>query len=112
MDARDNGEISGKAQYIDARDTFGSCRINQPDMTRNSIVCAALVKALYILNTTQKHIPADHKISFLIASSLLSREMANRYCGNYVGGFPLTVDGQQSLKELAPDGTVRTVEIK
>ncbi len=80
-----------------------SCRDEYPHLTRNSIILATLVKAFYNHNITDRHKAENHKISFFMFTDLLLPELRKQYCGNYVSGFPVTVEGNRDLEDIAND---------
>ena len=88
------------------------CRSSNPDLTRNSIICAALAKGIYDLNIEVKAKTKEHIISFKMLSNLLSEDMRQNYSGNYIAFVPVTVNGHESLEEIANDIQARVTEFK
>jgi hypothetical protein len=88
------------------------CRNSNPDLSRNSIICAAIAKGMYDLNVEIKGKSKEHIISFKMLSNLLPEDMKAYYSGNYIAFVPVTVNGHESLEEIANDIQARVTEFK
>ena len=107
-----NADIPNTTFFIALRNIIHDCRIFYPKLSRNSIACAILVKAIDDLNASMNNTLCDHYVSFLMISNLLSPGMRERYSGNYVGGFPITVACNQNLAAVANDISQRVQQCK
>ncbi len=99
-------------QFFDIQQLLNLCRSKYPEVTRNSVICAALAKGFYNLNLKVKNKPEKHSISFKMLSDLLGPELRQLYCGNYIAFVPVTVEGDQPLQEIAKNIHDRTRYIK
>lgn len=99
-------------QFFNVQELLNLCRTQYPEVTRNSVVCAALAKGFYNLNLNVKNKPEKHIISFKMLSDLLSPELRQAYCGNYIAFVPVSVDGDKPIQEIAKDIHDRTRQIK
>jgi len=97
---------------LDINNCISNCRKNHPQITKNSVVCAMLVKAIYLVNVEQRNKPQQHKVSFKMLSDLLTVDKRKQYTGNYISFLPVTVDAEISLSEIALQIHNRIVEFK
>lgn len=88
-------------KFFDIRQLTERCRNKYPNVTQNSVICAALAKGFYELNHKTKGKPEQHTISFKMLSDLLSPELRQEYSGNYIAFVPVSVDGERPLEEIA-----------
>lgn len=99
-------------QYYDVEAMVTASRQQYPHLTKNSVICAAIVKAMHEINVQDKGVEADHTISFKMLSDILTPDMRQKYTGNYIAFVPVTVNGNKSLTEIANDINNRIVEFK
>lgn len=99
-------------QFFDAEKLLKLCRTTYPEVTQNSVFCAALAKGFYNLNLNIKNHPEQHIISFRMLSDLLGSELHQEYCGNYIAFVPVSVEGSKSIQDMAKDIHDRTRHIK
>jgi hypothetical protein len=88
-------------QFFDIKELLGHCRIRYPEVTQNSVICAALAKGFYKLNLSEKNKPDDHLISFKMLSDILTPELRQEYSGNYIAFVPVSVDAGKPIDEMA-----------
>ncbi len=88
-------------QFFDLKQLLARVRASHPDVTRNSVVCAALAKGFYHLNRQTRNQPEQHIISFKMLSDLLSPALREQYGGNYIAFVPVTVQGESSVEDMA-----------
>ena len=88
-------------RFKDLDPLVAQCRDRYPEVTRNSIACALLVKAMHDVNVASRDKPPGHNISFKMLSDLLPQPMRQKYSGNYIAFVPVTVNGGQPLAEIA-----------
>ncbi|MBI2306158.1 MAG: hypothetical protein HYU78_02535 [Rhodocyclales bacterium] len=88
------------------------CRRHNPEVTRNSVICAALAKGFYNLGRREKDLPERQTISFKMLSDLLAPELRERYGGNYIAFVPVSVDGERPVEEIAAQIHQRIREFK
>ena len=88
------------------------CRRHHPEVTRNSVICAALAKGFYEQNRRAKQLPEKQRISFKMLSDLLAPELRERYCGNYIAFVPVSVDGELPIEQIAEQIHRRIREFK
>jgi hypothetical protein len=105
-------ERSPFIQYFNVEEMLTSARKKHAHISKNSVVCAAIVKAIYNINVQQKGVAAEHNISFKMLSDLLSPQMRQQYCGNYIAFVPVTVNGNQPLEDIAKDINDRIINFK
>ncbi|MGZ4981060.1 MAG: hypothetical protein ACXV8U_19860 [Methylobacter sp.] len=99
-------------QFFDVQQLLELCRARYPEVSRNSVICAALAKGFYNLNRYEKNKSEKHIISFKMLSDLLSPELRQAYCGNYIAFVPVSVDGDKPIQDIAKDIHDRTRQIK
>ncbi|MBF0265859.1 MAG: hypothetical protein HQL46_11365 [Gammaproteobacteria bacterium] len=99
-------------EYFDIAAMLKQCRQNHPEISRNSIISAVLAKALYLLNVEKKNTPQDHSISFRMLSNILPHDLRQLYSGNYIAFVPVTVDGQDTIEDMAVSIHQRIREFK
>jgi hypothetical protein len=99
-------------QFFDVRQLLDLCRAEYPEVSRNSVICAALAKGFYNLNLKVKNKQEKHIISFKMLSDLLSAELRQAYCGNYIAFVPVSVDGDKPVQDIAKAIHDRTRQIK
>ncbi len=99
-------------QFFRVDEMIRLCREKQPKISKNSIICAVLVRAIYNINVQEKGIEAEHIISFKMLSDILTPTMRQKYSGNYIAFVPVTVEGNQSLENIAKDIDDRVIEFK
>jgi len=97
---------------LDINHCISACRKDHPQITKNSVVCAMLVKAVYLVNVEQRAKPQQHQVSFKMLSDLLTVDKRKQYTGNYISFLPVTVDAEKSLSEIALQIHNRIVEFK
>lgn len=90
-------------RFFDLRSLMDRCRAKYPEVTQNSVACAALCKGFYTLNRAEKNQPEKHLVSFKMLSDLLSPELREQYSGNYIAFVPVSVEGDKPIEELAKD---------
>lgn len=90
-------------EFFDVKQLISQCRARYPEVTQNSVVCAALAKGFYNLNRRVKDKPEQHLISFKMLSDLLSPELRQQYLGNYIAFVPVSVEGHRPIPEMAKD---------
>jgi hypothetical protein len=90
-------------QYFDIKGLLDRCRLKYPEVTQNSVACAALTKGFYNLNLKTRNGPDEHIISFKMLSDLLSPELRKQYSGNYIAFVPVSVEGNQPIEDMAKD---------
>jgi len=105
-------ERSPFIQYFNVEKMLTSARQKHENISKNSVVCAAIVKAIYNINVQQKGVVAEHIISFKMLSDLLSPQMRQQYCGNYIAFVPVTVNGELPLEDIAKDINDRIINFK
>ncbi|WP_371323672.1 hypothetical protein VX159_14940 [Dechloromonas sp. ZY10] len=88
------------------------CRRHNPEVTRNSVICAALAKGFYEQNRREKQLPEKQTISFKMLSDLLPPDVRERYCGNYIAFVPVSVDGELPIEQIAEQIHRRIREFK
>jgi hypothetical protein len=88
------------------------CRAEYPEVTKNSVVSAALAKGVYDLNVDKRGKPDQHLVSFKMLSNILPVDIRHQYSGNYISFVPVTVDGHAPLKDIARDIHQRIREFK
>jgi hypothetical protein len=88
-------------QFFDIRKLLAHCRQSDPEVTQNSVICAALAKGFYQLNLSERAQPDSHIISFKMLSDLLTPELRQEYSGNYIAFVPVSVDGEKPITEMA-----------
>jgi hypothetical protein len=88
-------------RFFHFKDLLDSCRAKYPEVTQNSVACAALCKGFYNLNRKTRNSPEKHIVSFKMLSDLLSPELRIQYNGNYIAFVPVSVDGEMSVEEMA-----------
>jgi hypothetical protein len=99
-------------QFFNIAELLNLCRADYPEVSQNSVICAALVKGFYNLNVNVKQKDDKHLISFKMLSDLLSPELRQEYCGNYIAFVPVSVEADKPIQELAKDIHDRTRQIK
>jgi len=88
------------------------CRSAHPEVTQNSVICAALAKGFYELNRSERQLPERQTISFKMLSDLLAPELRAQFGGNYIAFVPVSVDGSQPVEEIASEIHCRIREFK
>ncbi len=88
-------------QFFDIRELLAHCRQSYPEVTQNSVICAALAKGFYNLNLSERAKPDKHIISFKMLSDILTPELRQEYSGNYIAFVPVSVDGEKPIDEMA-----------
>ncbi|MBA5687413.1 hypothetical protein [Rugamonas apoptosis] len=88
-------------RYHDIASLLQACRAQYPEVTQNSVVCAALAKGVHDINVAQRGVASGHTVSFKMLSDLLAPSMRAQYCGNYIAFVPVSVDGSLPMAELA-----------
>jgi hypothetical protein len=99
-------------RFFDVQQLLDLCRARYPEVSRNSVICAALAKGFYDLNLNVKNKPEKHIISFKMLSDLLSPELRQSYSGNYIAFVPVSVDGDKPIQDIAKDIHERTRQVK
>jgi hypothetical protein len=99
-------------RYFSIGDLVQKCREEFPEITKNSVISAALAKGIYNLNVSKRGKPEQHIVSFKMLSNILPVEMRQQYSGNYISFVPVTVDGHAPLKNIAKDIHHRIREFK
>ena len=99
-------------QYFNVDTLIRNCREKYPSLSKNSIICAAITKAIYTINVQEKAVDAKHNISFKMVSDILSPGMRQQYSGNYIAFVPITVDGEKPLEDIAYDINCTVVDFK
>lgn len=99
-------------QYFNVDALIRDCRDKYPSLSKNSIICAAITKAIYAINVQEKAVDAKHNISFKMVSDILSPGMRQQYSGNYIAFVPVTVDGEKPLEDIAYDINCTVVDFK
>jgi len=90
-------------EFFDVKDLLAKCRAKYPEVTRNSVLCAALAKGFYNLNRHVKNKPEQHLISFKMLSDLLGPELRQEHCGNFIAFVPVSVEGDRPIEQMAKD---------
>ncbi|MBS1145663.1 MAG: hypothetical protein H6R14_3069 [Proteobacteria bacterium] len=88
-------------EFFDIERLLKRCRAKHPEVTQNSVICAALAKGFYDLNRAAKGKPEKHIVSFKMLSDLLSPELRQKYSGNYIAFVPVSVDGDLPIEDMA-----------
>lgn len=88
-------------QFFDIKELLAHCRGKYPEVTQNSVICAALAKGFYKLNLSERAKPDNHLISFKMLSDILTPKLRQEYSGNYIAFVPVSVDGEQPIDEMA-----------
>jgi hypothetical protein len=88
------------------------CRCRFPEVTQNSVICAALVKGFYDANREARQLPEKQTISFKMLSDLLTPDLRAQYAGNYIAFVPVSVDGDRPVEEMAKQIDDRVREFK
>jgi len=88
-------------EFFDIAQLLTRCRAKYPEVTQNSVICAALAKGFYDLNRSAKGKPEKHIVSFKMLSDLLSPELRQQYSGNYIAFVPVSVDGDLPIEDMA-----------
>jgi hypothetical protein len=88
-------------RFFSFKEMLDACRAKYPEVTQNSVACAALCKGFYNLNRKTRNSPEKHLISFKMLSDLLSPELRSQYNGNYIAFVPVSVDGDLAVEEMA-----------
>lgn len=99
-------------QYFNIESMINHCRKKQPDISKNSIVCAVIAKAIYNINVQEKGVKTNHIISFKMVSDILSTDLRKKYSGNYIAFVPVCVNGEKNLEEMAKDINDWVVDLK
>lgn len=99
-------------RFFACGELLARCRRHAPEVTQNSVICAALVKGFYLLNRARHGLPEHHTISFKMLSDLLAPEARERYSGNYIAFVPVSVDGGLPVEEIARQIHERIREFK
>ncbi len=97
--------------HIDVNKVIQNCRLRFPQLSRNSIVCAMLAKAFYLINLKNGY-REHHEISFKMLSDLLPAALRVKYIGNYIAFVPVSVKGEKTIVDIALDIHLRTIEFK
>lgn len=105
-------ERSPITQHFDVHSLLTTIRHEYSNVTKNSVACACIVKALYHINVQQKGLAADHQISFKMLSDILTPAMRQQYTGNYIAFVPVTVNAGNSIAEIANEINDRIIEFK
>ncbi|MDQ5880078.1 MAG: hypothetical protein QG638_2815 [Pseudomonadota bacterium] len=100
------------SRFFALGDLLGRCRQRYPEVTQNSVICAALAKGFYDLNRQTKQLQERQTISFKMLSDLLAPELRESYGGNYIAFVPVSVDGQLPVEEIARQIHERVREFK
>lgn len=90
-------------RFFDISELTDRCRARYPEVTQNSVICAALAKGFYDLNRELKNLTENHLISFKMLSDLLSPEQRQKFSGNYIAFVPVSVEGDKPIEEMAKD---------
>lgn len=88
-------------RFFDIKDLVERCRTKHPDVTRNSVVCAALAKGFYDVNVAMRGGAGEHPISFKMLSDLLPPDLRKRNIGNFIAFVPVTVEGSLPIEDMA-----------
>lgn len=88
------------------------CRERYPEVTQNSVICAALAKGFYQLNREGRCAAEHQTISFKMLSDLLAPELRQRHMGNYIAFVPVSVDGEMAVEDIAKQIDERVREFK
>lgn len=88
-------------RFFNIQELLYRCRAKYPEVTQNSVVCAALAKGFYNMNVSQRNAPDKHLISCKMLSDLLSPELRRKYLGNYIAFVPVSVEGDLPIEEMA-----------
>ena len=99
-------------QYFNVEDIIKLCRIKYPNVSKNSVICAVIVKAIYNINVQDKDVKTEHIISFKMLSDILQANLRQKYSGNYIAFVPVSVNGEKKLEEIANDINDSVVEFK
>ena len=99
-------------QYFNVDDIINSCRKKHPKVSKNSVICAVIAKAIYNINVQEKGVKPNHIISFKMLSDILSPNLRQKYSGNYIAFVPVSVNGEKKLEEMANDINNRIVDFK
>ncbi len=99
-------------EFLDIKKLLDQCRARYPQVTQNSVICAALAKGFYNINRAVKKKPEEHLISFKMLSDLLAPELRQKYSGNYIAFVPVSVDGEKPIEEIAKQVHDRIREFK
>ena len=99
-------------RFFALTDLLDRCRQRYPEVTQNSVICAALAKGFYNLNRGTRQLPERQTISFKMLSDLLAPELRERYTGNYIAFVPVSVDGELPVEEIARQIHGRVREFK
>lgn len=98
-------------RFFPLGELLARCRRHAPEVTKNSVICAALAKGFYNLGR-QKGLPERQTISFKMLSDLLVPELREHYGGNYIAFVPVSVDGERPVEEIAAQIHQRIREFK
>ncbi|BAE51739.1 hypothetical protein amb2935 [Paramagnetospirillum magneticum AMB-1] len=101
LDAYKKQRFAPIVQFFSIGELLKRCRARYPEVTQNSVVCAALAKGFYNLNLRERGAPDSHIISFKMLSDLLKPELRAKYSGNYIAFVPVSVDGHLPIEEMA-----------
>lgn len=99
-------------RFFPLGELLARCRRHAPEVTQNSVICAALAKAFYNLGRRERGLPERQKISFKMLSDLLAPELRGEYGGNYIAFVPVSVDGERPVEEIAAQIHARIREFK
>lgn len=100
-------------QYFNVEDIINTCRKKYPNVSKNSVICAVIAKAIYNINVQEKGVKPNHIISFKMLSDILSPSLRkNKYSGNYIAFVPVSVNGGNKLAEMANDINNWVVDFK
>lgn len=99
-------------QYFNIEDIIKLCRKKYPNVSKNSVVCAVITKAIYNINVQEKGLKADHVISFKMVSDILSQKMRQKYSGNYIAFVPVSIKGEKTLEDIANEINNRIIDFK
>jgi hypothetical protein len=99
-------------RFFPLADLLAHCRQRYPEVTQNSVICAALAKGFYNLDRNTRQLPEKQTISFKMLSDLLVPELRESYSGNYIAFVPVSVDGELPVEEIARQIHERIREFK
>lgn len=77
------------------------CKQHCPNISPHNLVCALLAKANYSLSKQLQRPLKKHQVSFRVMVDIINAPQRRKLLGNYIAYLPVTIDGRQSLKQIA-----------
>ncbi|WP_051143740.1 AMP-binding protein [Psychromonas hadalis] len=88
------------------------CKQHCPNVSPHNLVCALLAKANYSLSKQLQRPLKKHRVSFRVIVDILNAPQRKKLLGNYIAYLPVTIDGRQSLKQIADSINERLLQAR